>query len=128
MFGPAEAAHLGRVTGKLIGAQLYRETADLLGVNGDDPASFGAWMAGMAAGEGDTASVKPSAHDGNVIVARATWRLMRGLGPLSPAIFEAWNGLFEGALAVHNRFLVLEVRERLDYGDRQFVWHLRMAR
>jgi hypothetical protein len=33
---------------------------------------------------------------------------MRGLEPLSPAIFEAWNGLLEGALAVHDRFLVLE--------------------
>ena len=34
---------------------------------------------------------------------------MRGLEPLSPAIFEAWNGLLEGALAVHDRFLALEV-------------------
>ena len=34
---------------------------------------------------------------------------MRGLEPVSPAVFEAWNGLLEGALAVHDRFLVLEV-------------------
>ncbi len=32
IFGPAEAGHLGRVTGRLVGAQLYRETAALLGI------------------------------------------------------------------------------------------------
>lgn len=50
---------------------------------------------------------------------------MRGLRDLSPAVFEAWNGLIEGALAVHNRFLVLEVLRRLDYGDEVFEWRVR---
>jgi hypothetical protein len=123
LFGPAEAGHLGRVTGRLIGAQLYRETAGLLGVAGVDAAAFATWMAGIAEGEGDAAEVAGDA--GEAFVSRPQWRLMRGLGAPSPAIFEAWNGLFEGALAVHNRFLVLETKERLDYGDRQFVWRVR---
>ena len=42
IFGPAEAAHLGRVTGKLVGAQLYRETAALLGVEAGGAEAFGA--------------------------------------------------------------------------------------
>ena len=50
---------------------------------------------------------------------------MRGLEPLSPAVFEAWNGLLEGALAVHDRFCVLEVLSRLDWGDEAFVWRIR---
>ena len=50
---------------------------------------------------------------------------MRGLVNVSPAIFEAWNGLFEGALAVHNRFLVLEPLRRLDYGDDVMEWRIR---
>jgi hypothetical protein len=50
---------------------------------------------------------------------------MRGVAPLSPAIFEAWNGLLEGALAVHDRFLVLEILSRLDYGDPTFIWRIR---
>ena len=29
---------------------------------------------------------------------------MRGLEPLSPAVFDGWNGLLEGAIAVHDRF------------------------
>jgi len=38
---------------------------------------------------------------------------------------EAWNGLLEGALAVHDRFSVLEVLSRLDWGDDAFVWRIR---
>jgi hypothetical protein len=60
-----------------------------------------------------------------VLVHRSSWRLTRGLGPLSPSIFEAWNGLIEGARAVHDRFLILETLSRLDYGDPTFTWRLR---
>ena len=123
LFGPAEAAHLGRVTGQLIGAQYYRETADRLGVSGDGAAEFGQWMAGLARGEGDDAQVETKGS--TTIVRRSSWRLMRGIGNISPAVFEAWNGLLEGALAVHNRFLVLEVTARLDYGDDAFEWRIR---
>jgi hypothetical protein len=35
-----------------------------------------------------------------VLVERWGWRLMCGLEPLSPAVFQARNGVFEGALAV----------------------------
>ena len=69
---------------------------------------------GDAAAEGDA-----------VLVHRTGWRLMRGLEPLSPAVFEAWNGLLEGALAVHDRFLALEVLSRRDWGDDAFVWRIR---
>lgn len=126
IFGPAEAAHLGRVTGRLIGAQLYKETAALLGVDGTSAEAFGTFMVRLAAGEGDHATV---ATEGDaVLVRRAGWRLMRGLEPLSPAIFEAWNGLLEGALAVHDRFLALEVTSRLDWDDDAFVWRIRRRR
>ena len=82
-------------------------------------------MVGLAAGEGDSATVS---RDGDaVLVHRAGWRLMRGLEPLSPAVFEAWNGLLEGALAVHDRFLTLEVLSRLDWGDPAFTWRIRRA-
>jgi hypothetical protein len=122
-FGPAEAAHLGRVTGKLIGAQLYKETAAALGISDGGAEAFGAYMVLLAAGEGDAAAAE---NDGNAVVVRRTvWRLMRGLEPLSPAVFEAWNGLLEGALAVHDRFLVLEVLARRDWGDDAFVWRIR---
>jgi len=123
VFGPAEAAHLGRITGRLVGAQLYQATAGLLGIGAGGAEAFGAFMVALSAGEGDAAS---AARAGDaVLVERAEWRLMRGLEPLSPAIFEAWNGLLEGALAVHDRFLVLEVLSRRDWGDDGYVWRIR---
>jgi hypothetical protein len=123
IFGPAEAGHLGRVTGRLVGAQLYNETAALLGVAPGGPEAFASYMMRLAAGEGDEAQ---AATQGDaMLVRRAGWRLMRGLEPVSPAVFEAWNGLIEGALAVHDRFLALEVLSRLDWGDDAFVWRIR---
>jgi hypothetical protein len=123
IFGPAEAGHLGRVTGRLVGAQLYSETADLLGVAVGGAEAFGTYMIRLAAGEGDDAEV--ACQGDAVLVRRATWRLMRDLKALSPAVFEAWNGLLEGALAVHDRYCVLEVLSRKDFGDEAFVWRIR---
>jgi hypothetical protein len=124
IFGPAEAGHLGRVTARLIGAQHYKATAALLDIEAGDAEAFARFMLRLAAAEGDTAALAVQA-DGAVLVRREGWRLMRGLEPLSPAIFEAWNGLFEGALAVHDRWLVLEVLARRDFGDDAFVWRIR---
>lgn len=123
IFGSAEAAHLGRVTGRLVGAQLYTETAKLLDVDAGGAEAFGKFMMRLAAGEGDEAQIALQGEA--ALVRRESWRLMRGLESPSPAVFEAWNGLLEGALAVHDRFYVLEVLSRLDWGDDAFVWRIR---
>ena len=54
--------------------------------------------------------------------------MMRGRKNLAIAAFDAWNGLWEGALSAHNRFLCLEVLQRLDYGDDCFEWRIRPRR
>ena len=41
------------------------------------------------------------------------------------AAFDGWNGIWQGALLAHNRFLVLEVLNRMDYGDDCFCWRIR---
>ena len=125
-LGPAEAGHLGRVTGRLIGAQSYQETAALLGISGDSPEDFADLMVRLADGDGDTAEATRAG--GAALVRRGSWRLTRGLGVQSPAVFEAWNGLLEGMLSVHNRFLVLEPIERLDLGDPATTWRIRRPR
>jgi hypothetical protein len=123
IFGPAEAVRLGHVTGHLIGAQLYKETAALLGIDGGGAEGFAQFMVRLAAGESDEAE---GSGEGNaVIVRRPTWRLMRGLEPLSPAVFDAWNGLLEGSLAVHDRHLSLQVINRCDWGADANVWRIR---
>lgn len=123
LFGPADTAYLGNIAGQLIAMQYYSETAALLGVQDDGAESFGRYMAGMAQGQGDECNWQ---RDGDAVLIRQQgWRLMRGLAPLHPSVFDAWNGLWQGALTVHNRFLALEVLERMDYGDPAFVWRVR---
>jgi hypothetical protein len=124
IFGPAEAAHLGGIAARLIGAQLYQQTAAQLGIDGGGAEAFARFMLRLASAEGDAAALAIQ-DDGAVLVRRAGWRLMRGLPLPPPAAFDAWNGLFEGALAVHDRELVLEVLARLDWGDEAFVWRIR---
>jgi hypothetical protein len=53
---------------------------------------------------------------------------MRGLPALPDAVFDAWNGLNEGALAVHNRFLALDVLERPEGRSDTIVWRVRLRR
>lgn len=122
-LGPAEAGFLGRVTSRLVGAQSHQETAALLGIEGDAPEAFADLMVKLAAAEGDEATVERKGDA--ILVHRPGWRLVRGLPLQSPAVFEAWNGLLEGLLSVHNRFLVLEPMSRLDFGDATNTWRIR---
>ena len=125
LFGPVDAAYLGRITGRLIGAQLYQELAQLTGADQRprDAAGFAALMVALAQGEGDEAVIE---GDGAVARVRRTgWRLARGWGEQPPELFEAWNGLFEGALSVHERHLRLTVEARQDLGDPETVWAIR---
>ena len=125
LFGPAEAAHLGNIAGRLVAMQYYAETAAMLGVAPGGAEGFARYMSAMAQGQGDACSWS---REGDAVLVRQTgWRPMRGLAPLHPAVFDGWNGLWQGALAVHDRFLVLEVLERMDYGDAAFTWRIRPA-
>lgn len=123
IFGSAEASHLGRVSAHHVGAQSYRALARAFEIAADDAAAFGRFLCRFAELEGDTATTQ-TAGDG-VLVHRRGWRLMRALSPISGSVVESWNGLFQGALAVHNRFLVLELLARPDFGDEGFTWRVR---
>ena len=57
LFGPAEGGYLGRSAARLIGAQLYAETASKLGVSEGGAERFARFMAGLAEGEGDSAEI-----------------------------------------------------------------------
>ena len=50
---------------------------------------------------------------------------MRGVVNPSPGVMEAWNGLIEGLAMVHNRFLTVDLVERVDRGAAQTVWRIR---
>ena len=123
LFGPSDASFLGRITGQLIGMQYYDEIAALLGIEDDSPQSFAKFMGALAEAQGDHFGWHE--EKGCVVLHQTGWRLMTGLAPLHGTVFEAWNGLWEGALMVHNRFCSIEVLERMDYGDSRFTWRIR---
>lgn len=122
LFGPEEMGNIARTTARLIGMQYYDYTADLLGVSTRDAEGFGEFMLRIARGQGDEAEVE---RVGDIVVVRQhSWRIVRNRDDLSPALFESWNGLWEGALSVHNRRLRLRVAKRIDEGDEFFEWHI----
>jgi hypothetical protein len=123
IFGQDDGAYLGRTAAKLIGLQYYEETASLLGIPGGGAASFARYLAAAAEAQGDACSVEVEGDGARV--RQTTWRLTRGLPPVSRAVFDAWNGLWEGALLSHDRSLTLEVSARLDFGDPCFEWRIR---
>lgn len=125
VFGPADATHLARTAGHLVGAQLYRETAVAFGLEPcrGGAAAFAGLLAAIAIVEGDAAT---TGGDGDrAEVTRTGWRTARGLGPLSPAVFDGWTGMHEGMLAAHDRFLVMQAVERVDFGDPFTRWTIR---
>ncbi|MFT6581933.1 MAG: hypothetical protein ACJAU6_002374 [Alphaproteobacteria bacterium] len=125
LFGPAESGYLGNVAGRLIGMQYYRETAQAMGLDAadDSPAGFAAFLVSVAEAQGDP--VETEIQGDSVLVRQRGWRLMRGQSNIADAAFDSWNGLWQGALMAHNRFLVLEVLNRMDYGDDCFCWRIR---
>lgn len=125
LFGPSDGEHLGRHAGRLIGAQRHRAFAAGLGLErqADGPAGFARLLAAMAEAEGDAADVAAAADGWHV--RRTGWRLGRGMDAPHPAVFNAWMGLIEGLAAAHDRFIVVEVLARPDYGDADIEWRVR---
>ncbi len=122
LFGPAEAVRLGGLAARQIGMQFYPATAALLDIDAGGAETFSRYLTAMGRAQGDdtTAEHEPDA----VTVRQTTWRLMAGLGPLSPAVFDAWNELWVGALSIHDRHLALTVARRPDAGDAPIEWRV----
>ncbi|HUP37256.1 MAG TPA: hypothetical protein VNC82_17625 [Candidatus Limnocylindria bacterium] len=107
LLGPADTRSvLGRAA-RLIGMQLFEETARLLGIADSGPAAFARYLAALAAAQGE--QVEVTTEPGRARVLQKGWRLARGLEPLDPAAFDAWAELWHGALAAHDRRLRLAV-------------------
>jgi len=92
LFGAQEAFAIVGRTARLIGMQFYEE----------DGATFAEWLEAIQAAQGEEV-----ARDGDRIVQRG-WKLMDGIALADPELaFRAWNALWEGALAAHDRDLTL---------------------
>ncbi len=121
LFGPESGGDLGRLCARLIGMQTYDETARQLGISGQGAAEFGEYLTRLGLAQDDGVAWEPAGSEA-VFIRQRSWRLMSGVEPLPPSVFGAWNGLWEGALAVHNRHLQLSVTRAPNQGSGAIEW------
>jgi hypothetical protein len=134
VFGPDEARRLGGITGRLIGMQSYAATAEAFGVKDRTPEAFAQLLADLGTAQGDDTAWT---SDGDTTTVRqASWRLIGDAAGVSPAVFDAWNELWAGALSVHDRRarLVVAVHPASAHadacapGELRIVWRIQRAR
>ncbi len=120
---------LGRVA-RLVGLQFHEETAREMDLPTDvergDLASardFGRWLSAvMEAGGEDVATEE---KDGAVIVRVSGWRAVRDVALADPlAAFDAWNELWLGAAAAHDRFLAVQTTRSFDDKGWSIAWRI----
>jgi hypothetical protein len=125
LLGPARTLAIGGHSAALIGRQFYRNLQSILALsdNDDSPQAFATFMQRLATAQDDNVTIETSGD--SVLIHWQGWRLMRGLNNQAGEVFEAWCKLWEGCLAVHNRFLLMDVIAREDYGDECTTFRVR---
>lgn len=110
LFGVEDASALVGRTARLIGLQFFEETARLVGTN-----DFATYLAAIVAAQGENVEIR-----GGAIVQRG-WKLMQNVSLQDRSTaFNAWNKLWEGALAAHDRDLVLNTQ----FDGENIVWRI----
>jgi hypothetical protein len=108
LFGDDETRRLGGITGRLIGMQYHARMAELLDCKPGTLDAFAAHLTELGRAQGDDTAWT---RDGDAwLVRQSSWRLMGAAA--SPAIFDAWNELWAGALSIHDRRARLHVVQR----------------
>ncbi len=119
VFDTADAAALVHLTARLVGMQFYDVTRDMLGITDPSRDGFADYLARMSNAMGNGPA--RAADGGATVIANKSWRLME---PRQPELLRAWNGIWEGAGAVHDRRLALEIETGQDAADTGWRWRL----
>jgi len=123
LFGPDDARYLAGTSARLVGMQFFDECRNLLGIEGTGAGAFADFFVHMAAAQDDDVTSRKF-DNGSFAIRQTGWRLMRDIEALHPAAFDAWNCLWEGCLAAHNRYLRWRVCGRQDQGAETFEWRI----
>lgn len=130
LLGPADTRkELGRVA-RLVGLQFHEETArdmdlptDLERGDLESARAFGRWLTAILQAEGEEVETRET--DGAVTVVQQGWRAVRDLAIADPlAAFDAWNELWLGAAAAHDRFLAVQTSRSLDDRGWSIAWRI----
>ena len=114
LFGTEEASALVGRTARLIGLQYFEETSGLIGAS-----NFVQYLAAMASAQGESVEIRDGA------VTQHGWKLVQGISLANRrAAFDAWNEIWEGALAAHNRNLALHTH----FDGETIVWRIDQLR
>jgi hypothetical protein len=127
LLGPEDAsAELGRVA-RLVGLQFYEDTCGEVAPGGADSAgAFARWLAALLSGQGEEVTLAPAGD--TWVVGLSGWKLQEGLGLKEPvAAFHAWDGLWTGACAAHDRFLLAQSTVAVDQGVLSARWTIAPA-
>jgi hypothetical protein len=122
LFGPDEARRLGGITGRLIGMQYYATTAERLGIADRTREAFASYLTQLGVAQGDDTTWARNGED--IVVRQTSWRLMGDAHDLSPAVFDAWNELWVGALSIHDRRARLHVDRRPGADGTVIAWRI----
>jgi len=125
----ASGAELGRVA-RLVGLQFHEEAAhEMQAASRIDTASrgsaeiFAGWLQAMLAGQGEEVVLEQA--EGTIVLSMQRWRLAEGRGLQDlPGAFAAWNELWAGACAAHDRFLRLDAEHAVANGALRARWRV----
>lgn len=130
LLGPADTVtELGRAA-RLVGLQFHEETARDMDLPTDvergdllSARDFGRWLSAILSASGE--EIDTVERDGAVIVASNGWRTVRELTLADPlAAFDAWNELWLGAAAAHDRFLTVQTTRSLSERGWSIAWRI----
>jgi hypothetical protein len=118
-------AELGRVA-RLVGLQFHEETARDMDLptdveRGDEQSArdFARWLSAMLKAQGEEVETR-----GQEVVMRG-WRAVRELKLVDPLkAFDAWNELWLGAAAAHDRFLKVQTMRALGERGWEIAWRI----
>jgi hypothetical protein len=122
LLGDARMAEIAGRAARQIGMQFYDITRGILGLTGGAPADFIRYMARMSAAMGDSPAVRETG--GGFVIETPDLKLLAEIDRPAPAIFDAWNSLWEGACAAHDPRLGLAVESRRDAGGERWRWRI----
>ena len=130
LLGPDDAqTELGRVA-RLVGLQFHEETARDMDLPTDvergdlsSARDFGRWLASILKAQGE--AIETTERDGVVTVGQTGWRAVRELRLADPLkAFDAWNELWLGAAAAHDRFLKVQTTRALGDNGWSIAWRI----
>lgn len=122
LFGPAEAGHILRMTGYMVGMQFYHEIARDLGFEpNQDTKQFARFVVALCQAQGDEAVWRLDGR--NAWVDQETWGIMKGI-PTDLKTDNAWQGLLTGMLSAHHHRLALAQTLHKDKRTSGWTWKI----